>query len=934
MRQVHSLLRRQLRRHFGDQFAVPPEWKEFVSAVNDAYSESDTDRNMLERSLELSSQELIQANSELRALFKAIPDLMFRLDGDGTILAYEAGDMAHFYMQPERLVGRRIQDVPPPSLGDKFRKAIEQVRDTKSIVSIEYWMRIQNRDRCYEARHLPLLEDQIIAIIRDVTEQKRAQEGLRESEGRLRLAWETSPDAFSISRLRDGIYVDVNKGYSDLTGYSREEVLGASALDIPIWCDPAAREPLVSGLMQTGHVRNLKTQFRLKNGEIRPVLISAGLMTLLGEPHLLAITKDITELHRAQEALALSEEKYRALFENAGDAILMVGLDGDEAGRIVSANRVAAAMHGYGLDELLGLGIADLDALEEIPHLPQRIDSVINGQWIKDEILHRRKDGTSFPVEVTAGPLRVKEHTYLLAIYRDISERKKAEEKLRASELKYRNILETIADGYHEIDLAGNLTLVNDSLCEIIGYHREELLRMNYRQLMDEENLNRTFAIYGEVFRTGVSIPECNIEIRRKDGTMRYVSVSISPMKESTGRSAGFRGILRDVTERRHLEEQLRQAAKMEAIGRMAGGIAHDFNNLLTAIMGYSTILSGQLREEGIDTGKLQQIHRSAERAAELTRQLLAFSRRQLLEMKVVNPNDLIRDMASMLRRLIGEDIELLAVLDPEAGNVKADPAQLGQIIMNLSVNARDAMPKGGKLTLETTNAFLDEAYARTHAEVTTGRYVMLSVSDTGFGMDSQTCSRAFDPFFTTKEKGVGTGLGLSTVYGIVKQHEGHIKIYSEVGTGTTFKIYLPLAHEPLPAAPVQTEIERTPTGTETIMLVEDEDAVRLLAVEALEMLGYQVLSACSPAEALAIGSEHRGQIHLLLSDVVLPQMDGRSLYEIMRQQRAEMKALFVSGYTENFIVHHGMLDPGVSFLPKPFSVDGLARRVRQVLDQ
>jgi PAS domain S-box-containing protein len=678
MERMHSLLKRQLRRRLGDQFSIPKEWQEFINAVNDAYREFDTDRGMLERSLELSSQELLQANSGLRAVFEAIPDLMFRLDSRGTILAYEAGDTTHFLLPPEELVGRRIQDVPQKLVGGYFQEAIDRVQETKSIITIDYWLMLQDQQRWYEARLLPHLEDQIIVIIRDITEIKRSQEALRASEERLRLAWETSPDAFSISRLDDGTYVDVNKGYIDLTGYSRQEVLGRSALAVPIWHDPSDRELLVSALMRDGYVRNFETKFRLKNGEVRTVMISAGLMMLEGEPHLLGITKDIEELKQAQEALELSEERYRALFENAGDAIFILEMEGDDVGKIVSANRVAADMHGYALDDLLGLNIADLDAPEEIARLPQRIEQIRSGQWVKEEILHRKKDGTIFPAEVTAGPLWVKAHTYILSIDRDISERRRAEEKLRASEAKYRNILETIADGYHEVDLAGNLTLVNDSLCEILGRSREELLGTNYRQLMDEPNASRTFEAYDKVFRTGIPNPEFTSEMMRKDGSKRYVSSSISPIRGPAGKPTGFHGILRDITEQRNLEEQLRQAAKMEAIGRMAGGIAHDFNNLLTAIMGYSSILAGQLTEKGIESDKPQQINRSAERAAELTRQLLAFSRRQVLEMKVINANDLVRDMESMLRRLIGEDVELIAVLDPRLGNVRADSAQLG----------------------------------------------------------------------------------------------------------------------------------------------------------------------------------------------------------------------------------------------------------------
>jgi CheY-like chemotaxis protein len=331
---------------------------------------------------------------------------------------------------------------------------------------------------------------------------------------------------------------------------------------------------------------------------------------------------------------------------------------------------------------------------------------------------------------------------------------------------------------------------------------------------------------------------------------------------------------------------------------------------------------------------KIDQIRQTAARAADLTRQLLAFSRKQVLEVSIVNLNNMLKDIDSMLSRLIGEDIQLVMELGEQIGNVKADQTRLEQVVMNLAVNARDAMPRGGALTIETLNTHLDEAYCSSHADVEPGEYVLLSVSDTGHGMRPETSNRIFDPFFTTKEKGVGTGLGLSTVYGIIKQHGGHVAVYSELDKGTTFKIYLPSVTESLTSKPSKEIQEIRPEGTETILLVEDERVVRDLAVEALEMLGYSVLCAASPSDAMQLAEKHADPIHLLLTDVVLPEIDGKTLYENLHEIRPEIKVLFVSGYTENYIVHRGILDSKVNFLPKPFSIDSLARKVRGVLDQ
>jgi signal transduction histidine kinase len=389
----------------------------------------------------------------------------------------------------------------------------------------------------------------------------------------------------------------------------------------------------------------------------------------------------------------------------------------------------------------------------------------------------------------------------------------------------------------------------------------------------------------------------------------------------------------KEVAERKLAEEQLRQAQKMEAVGKLAGGVAHDFNNLLTAINGHSDLAMRRLKQDDPLYDKLEKIKKAGERAAALTHQLLAFSRKQILQPKVLDLNQIVFEMNKMLQPLIGEDIDLLTKLKPDLGKIKADPGQLEQVLMNLSVNARDAMPMGGKLTIETANVYLDEEYASRHLSITPGWYIMLAVSDTGSGMDSQTQERIFDPFFTTKEVGKGTGLGLSTVYGIVKQSGGNIWVYSELGRGTTFKVYLPCVDKCAEEPESNLERNQLSEGNETVLLVEDEEMVREMAKEILEESGYQVLEAKHGQEALLIAEQYRGHIHLMLSDVVMPQMSGRELAEQFLPLRKGMKVLYMSGYTDDAIVHHGVLDEGTAFIEKPFTPTALARKVRETLN-
>ena len=412
----------------------------------------------------------------------------------------------------------------------------------------------------------------------------------------------------------------------------------------------------------------------------------------------------------------------------------------------------------------------------------------------------------------------------------------------------------------------------------------------------------------------------------------KIFDLSSTPLRDPRGALRGCVLVLRDITERRSLEEQFRQSQKMDAVGRLAGGVAHDFNNILTVIKGYSDLL---LEELGSADERLHraanEIYHSAERAASLTRQLLAFSRRQVLEPRVLDLNEVVASMDKMLQRLIGEDIGLVSICKSGLRRVKADPGQIEQVILNLAVNARDAMPQGGKLTIETANVELEEDYARIHMAVRPGSYVMLAVSDTGCGMDDETQAHIFEPFFTTKEK--GTGLGLATTYGIVKQSGGNIWVYSELGQGTTIKIYLPRVRDAVDTIEPLQPVAARHSGSETILLVEDERAVRELVVSTLERYGYTVLAAGDAAEATQLAQQHERRIHLLLTDVVMPKVSGRQLVERLTPLRPEMKVLYMSGYTDDAIVRHGVLDPGTAFLQKPFNAADLTRRVLQVLN-
>jgi two-component system cell cycle sensor histidine kinase/response regulator CckA len=512
-------------------------------------------------------------------------------------------------------------------------------------------------------------------------------------------------------------------------------------------------------------------------------------------------------------------------------------------------------------------------------------------------------------------------------------EHKKTQEALRQAEEKYHSIFENALEGLIQTTSSGRIITANPSMANMLGYGSPEELIV---QVTDIDDQLHSGAEPGRRLRDMLEqrdvVQGYEMQLLRKDGSRIWVLASVMGFRDRSGALLYYDWTVENITERKRLEQQLVQSQKMEAVGRLAGGVAHDFNNLLTAIIGYSQLMMARIEDERMRR-ELEEIMKAGERAAALTRQLLAFSRKQVLQPQIVNVNEIVSGACAMLDRLIGEDVELIAVPDPDIGRIRADPGQIEQVLMNLVVNARDAMPSGGTLAIRTSNLCVTEHGSHEHIGLRPGDYVMIEVVDTGFGMDNETISHIFEPFFTTKEPGRGTGLGLSTVYGIVKQSGGSILVNSQPGSGTTFRIYLPRADETAfpPKAPVR--VPSLASGTETILLVEDEPSVRALASEVLQLSGYTLLESSSASEAIRIAEAFPDPIHLMVTDVVMPRMSGRELARRLGTILPDTRVLFMSGYTEDAIVNHGVIESGAGFLQKPFTPSELARKVREILD-
>jgi PAS domain S-box-containing protein len=636
-------------------------------------------------------------------------------------------------------------------------------------------------------------------------------------------------------------------------------------------------------------------------------------------------------IYRIRRELVQREELFHLISENAADMIAVVDMEGKRLFNSLSYQTVL----GYSPEELQGstafdqIHVDDRDGVKKAAEEAQRLGV---GKTLEYRLRH--KNGTWLVLESTSSViLNAKgQPEKLLIVNRNITERKRAEEALRRSEADFRSVVEDAPYGIYRASTTGRFLQMNPALQKMLGYTSAE--ELNRKDLASD--IFRHAAEYRrwtEFLTRAKEIKDIEMEWKRQDGTPITVRCSGRCINDEKGVPAYFEMFAEDVTEKRVLERQLRMSQKMEAIGRLSGGIAHDFNNHLGVIIGYSGVLRKALSANNALCEHAVEIEKAGQRAASLTKQLLAFSRQQVLAPAVLSLNTLASDMESMLPRLLGEDIEVSLALDPELGSVKADQSQIEQVIMNLAVNARDAMLTGGKLKIQTSNVEFDQTYTRTHPGSRAGNYVLLAVIDTGMGMDAGTLTHIFEPFFTTKERGKSTGLGLATVYGIVKQSNGYIWVDSAPGKGTSFEIYLP-RHMGQPAVEEQTvDARENLRGSECILLVEDAQPLRKLAQTFLKEAGFRVLSAGSGEEALEVAAGFGVTFDLLLTDVVMPGMNGRVLAEQLLPRQPGMKVLYMSGYTDSFIAGHGVLDAGTYLLHKPFTEVVLIRKVREVLD-
>jgi len=775
---------------------------------------------------------------------------------------------------------------------------------------------------------------------------------------------ECAPEAISILDVRHQI-TRINSEFTRLFGFTPPEALGQQLSTLIVPADRSAETVWIKELVQQGQRVTLETRRQRKDGSLVDVSVACAPVMVEGaQVGFYVLYRDIHDTKRAQ---TLSSALYR-IAERTSSAEDLQGFYAsihNIVGELMNARNFYIALYdpatqllsfphfvdeedpmpapkplGRGLTEyVLRSGEPLLATPEVFEDLVRRGEVVLIGAPSVDWMGVPLRAGNetfgvlvvqSYTEDVRFGERDKEILTFVSQQLASAIDHKRHEEALRRSEARYRSLVQSAVYGIYRSNVDGRFLDVNPALITMLGYESaEHVLQLNPRHevFLNPEEHERLASEFQQKGR----LDGLEVKWKRKDG--RGITVRLSgraaTVPEELDRVLEI--IAEDVTERRALEDQFRQAQKMEAVGRLAGGVAHDFNNLLMVISGYTEVLLDKLKSDSEMQGKAQAIQQAADRATTLTRQLLAFSRKQLLELKVVDVNAIVSDMERLLRPLIGETIELTTRLTPEVGHTRADAGQLEQVIMNLVVNARDAMSFGGKILIQTNRVEIDPE-RREHSLIPPGPYLLLSVSDTGAGMDKDTQSRIFEPFFTTKEKGKGTGLGLSTVYGIVKQSGGFIFAHSELGHGTTFRIYLPRVEDPADhIGPTKSAIAAT-GGSETILLVEDEESVRELVRDTLTNKGYKVMEAKNGEAGLRVSEEHPGAIDMLITDVVMPGMSGRELAKRVSAARPDVKVLFLSGYTEDAIIHEGVLEPGTAFLQKPFTLQVLSRKVREVL--
>ncbi|MCE5248852.1 PAS domain S-box protein [bacterium] len=892
--------------------------------------------NVLER--KRTEKALRDSEEKFRQLFEMESDALFLIENvSGRILEVNNAGVSLYGYSKEELLGMRNVD-----LSDEADQTSKATRGHLTRIPVRYHRRKNGTVFPVEiaARHFIFQGREVhVAAIRDITERHAAQEELQRQEEFLKMVIDQLPVYIAVKDRKARVIL-ANRMYTLIFGLSMEQMMGKTS-DV-LHADREAGKKIYRDDMTLIHKEKpfieYEDQFLDKQGTYHSVnTLKIPLFDKNGDvEYILIVGSDMTSQKQAEHALRESERILSTLISNLPG--IAYRCKNDEYWTMEFISERCKEITGYDSADLIGNRVLSYD---DIIHPDDREMVRV---FVMESLSENKPFRLNYRIITASGqekwvweqgegvPSDDSELATIEGFIADITNQKAAQEALRESEERYRSLFETSLDPIMITSFDGTVLNANKAWFDIFGYQREEVIGHDIRETYVRQEDRKNFLF--ELEKKGY-LNSYPLQFRKKDGSLIDFEVTTNVRRKEDGQIAYFQSVGRDVTERRRLEMQFLQAQKMEMVARLAGGIAHDFNNLLTAIIGYAEIIMLSVPPMDPIHFDVEEILKTSQRAANLTRQLLAFSRRQIIEPRIINLNKVLLEMNKMLRRIIGEDIELVILLPEDLWFIKVDPGQIEQVLTNLVVNARDAMPNGGKLTIETRNVMIDQLYADVHPDTRPGDYVLIAVSDTGIGMDQETMSHLFEPFFTTKEKGKGTGLGLSTCYGIVKQNLGNIWIYSELGHGTTVKIYLPrTAGEPVHIS-FERDMAELPEGSETVLVVEDETSVRRMVSRLLREHGYTVLEAINGEEALRVVDKAGGSgIHLLLTDVIMPRMGGKELAIKLSNIFPDIKVLYMSGYTDNSIVSHGVLDPGIDFLQKPFSPRAFLEKVRKVLDQ
>ncbi|WP_426422588.1 PAS domain S-box protein [Bradyrhizobium genosp. A] len=885
----------------------------------------------------------------LRAVVETAVDGVILIDAGGTVLMFNPACEKLFKYRSDEVVGQNVKMLMPGHYREEHDRYLDNFARTgkRKIIGIGREVLGQRKDGSTFPMDLSVGEAKeddgsiFVGIIHDLTERERAEQALRESAARLRAVVDTAVDGVILIDAR-GRIIMFNPACERLFQYSVDEVMHENVKLLMPSSYRVEHDSYIKNFLDSGERKIIgigrEVVGQRKDGSTFPMNLSVGEAKQDGESIFVGIIHDLTERARAEQSVHDSERSFRLLVEGVTDyAIYTLDIEG----RVTSWNSGAERIKGFTTAEILGRHVREFYIEDErLNGEPERnLEKVRREGRYEAEAWRVRKDGSKFWASVVIDAIKNEQGLLLgyAKITRDISERRRAEQAIRDAGMRINTVVQTAVDGVIWIDADGLVQMFNPACEKLFGYSAEEVFGQNVKILMPAPYRDEHDRYLDNFHGTGQKkIIGIGREVvgRRKDGSTFPMDLSVGEAKQD-GRSI-FVGIIHDLTERKRTEEQLVQAQKMEMVGQLSGGIAHDFNNLLTVIVGNAEFLSEQLKSR-LDLLQLaEDIGRAGDRGAELTQRLLAFSRRQILCPVEIDCNKLLDGVQKMLRRTLREDIEINTSFDPGVALAYADPAQLESAVLNLAVNAQDAMAAGGRLTITTGNASLDDHYRSLHPEVLPGEYILVAITDDGEGMPKNVIERVFEPFFTTKEVGKGSGLGLSMVYGFVKQSSGHISIYSEPGLGTTVRMYLPQASSKAPktSEPILTEETSLPKGTETVLVVEDDPFVRSYAVTRLQSLGYSVLAAVDGRDALE--KLRTGiRVDVLFTDIVMPGgISGWNLAELAQQMRPGLPVLLTSGYALETLVKHGSHREGSVVLTKPYRKADLALRLREILKE